>query len=111
MTWLMLAYTSWKVLILKTWSKKNLPTSYLRESKIEIRIPYKYHYGKDLTIAELATLIKKVVGFDGLVSWDTTKPDGTFQKLLSVKKIHELGWQEKTSLDEGIKKVYQEYLQ
>jgi GDP-L-fucose synthase len=82
-----------------------------RESKIEIRNTHiNIGTGKDLTIKELAMLIKEVVGFDGFIEWDTSKPDGTFQKLLSVKKIHELGWHEKISLEEGIKRVYQEYL-
>jgi GDP-L-fucose synthase len=65
--------------------------------------------GKDLTIKELAHLIKEIIGFDGLIESDTSKPDGTFQKLLSVKKLHELGWKEKVSLEEGIKMVYQHY--
>jgi GDP-L-fucose synthase len=82
-----------------------------RESSIEIRNTHiNIGTGKDLTIKDLANLIKETVGFDGLIEWDTSKPDGTFQKLLSVKKIHELGWHEKTSLEEGIKKVYHEYL-
>ena len=54
--------------------------------------------------------MKEIVGFDGLIEWDTSKPDGTFQKLLSVKKLHELGWKEKISLEEGIKKVYEQYI-
>ncbi|MFO7369549.1 MAG: GDP-L-fucose synthase [Bacteroidales bacterium] len=82
-----------------------------RETKVEIRNTHiNIGTGKDLTIKELATLVKDVVGFDGFVEWDTSKPDGTFQKLLNVKKLHELGWHEKISLEEGIKKVYQEYL-
>jgi GDP-L-fucose synthase len=82
-----------------------------RESRIEIRNTHiNIGNGKDLTIKELANLIKEIVGFDGLIEWDTSKPDGTFQKLLSVKKIHELGWHEKISLEEGINKVYKEYL-
>lgn len=82
-----------------------------REAKVEIRNTHlNIGTGRDLTIKELAMLIKDIVGFDGFIEWDTSKPDGTFQKLLSVKKIHELGWQEKISLEDGIKKVYQEYL-
>jgi GDP-L-fucose synthase len=82
-----------------------------RDTKIEIRNTHiNIGTGKDLTIKELAMIIKEIVGFDGFIEWDTSKPDGTFQKLLSVKKIHELGWQEKISLNEGINKVYQEYL-
>jgi len=82
-----------------------------RNSKIEIRNTHiNIGTGIDLTIKELAMLIKEVVGFDGFIEWDTSKPDGTFQKLLSVKKIHELGWQEKISLENGIKQVYLEFL-
>lgn len=82
-----------------------------RDSNIEIRNTHiNIGTGKDIAIKELAVLIKGIVGFDGFIEWDTSKPDGTFQKLLSVKKINELGWQEKTSLEEGINKVYKEYL-
>ncbi len=65
---------------------------------------------KILPSSELAMIVKEIVGFDGVIEWDTSKPDGTFQKLLSVKKIHDLGWEEKISLEQGIKKVYEEYL-
>jgi GDP-L-fucose synthase len=82
-----------------------------RESKIEIRNTHiNIGTGNDLTIKDLATLVKEIVGFDGLIEWDTSKPDGTFQKLLSVKKLHDLGWHEKISLEEGISQVYQQYL-
>ncbi|MCK9210529.1 MAG: GDP-L-fucose synthase [Ignavibacteriaceae bacterium] len=62
--------------------------------------------GEDLTIAELAELIKKIVGFTGEIIYDTTKPDGTPRKLLDVSRLHNLGWNHKTSLEEGIKKTY-----
>jgi GDP-L-fucose synthase len=62
--------------------------------------------GEDITIRELADLIKKVVGFRGDFVFDTQKPDGTMQKLLDVSKLSNLGWRYKTSLEEGIKKVY-----
>ena len=82
-----------------------------RNLKIEIRNTHiNIGTGNDVTIKELAALVKNVVGFDGLIEWDTSKPDGTFQKLLSVKKIHALGWKEKISLEEGIRQVYNEYL-
>jgi len=82
-----------------------------REATVEIRNTHiNIGTGKDLTIKELAMIVKEIVGFDGLIEWDTSKPDGTFQKLLSVKKIHDLGWEERISLEEGIKKVYTEYL-
>ncbi len=64
--------------------------------------------GKDLTIRELAQLIKNIVGFKGDIVWDTSKPDGTPRKLLDVSRIKELGWQPKISLEEGIRRVYEE---
>jgi GDP-L-fucose synthase len=66
--------------------------------------------GRDLTIKELAELIKGIVGFEGQLSWDNSKPDGTYRKLLDVSKINRLGWKEKINLDEGIKLVYNKYL-
>ncbi|MBN1157869.1 MAG: NAD-dependent epimerase/dehydratase family protein, partial [Bacteroidales bacterium] len=81
-----------------------------RNSKIEFRNTHvNIGTGKDVTIKELAMLVKSVVGFDGFVAWDTSKPDGTFQKLLSVKKLNSLGWKENIGLEEGIRKVYAEY--
>jgi GDP-L-fucose synthase len=65
--------------------------------------------GSDLRIRELAQLISRIVGFSGTLSWDSSKPDGTFRKLLDVSKIHSLGWKEKISLDKGISMVYEKY--
>lgn len=59
--------------------------------------------GEDLTIRELAELICRVVGFEGELVFDPTKPDGTPRKLLDVNRIHELGWKSRTSLEEGIR--------
>ena len=67
--------------------------------------------GEDLTISELAELIKKVVGYKGQILFDQSKPDGTPRKLLDVSRLHELGWKHNTILEEGIKKSYQWYLQ
>jgi len=63
--------------------------------------------GEDLTIADLAELIKKIVGFTGEIIYDSTKPDGTPRKLMDVSRLHNLGWNHKTSLEEGIKKTYE----
>ena len=65
--------------------------------------------GRDLTINELARLIKSIVGFNGQLRWDNSKPDGTYRKLLNVSKINRLGWKEKISLEEGIKMVFKQY--
>jgi GDP-L-fucose synthase len=66
--------------------------------------------GKDLSIKELAELIKDIVGFQGTIAWNTDMPDGTYQKLLDVSKLHKMGWKEKIGLKEGISKVYEQYL-
>jgi GDP-L-fucose synthase len=64
--------------------------------------------GKDLSIAELATVIKDITGFSGKIVWDTSKPDGTLQKLLDVSKLTDLGWKPKIDLLEGIRSVYRQ---
>jgi GDP-L-fucose synthase len=62
--------------------------------------------GKDLSIKQLAALIKNIVGYKGTIVWNTNKPDGTPRKLLDVSLIHSLGWKHKIEIEEGIKKVY-----
>ena len=64
---------------------------------------------KDLKINDLAILIKKIIGFKGTLEWDTSKPDGTFRKLLDVTKINRLGWKESIGLEEGISIVYSDF--
>ena len=66
--------------------------------------------GKDLTIRELAELICDVVGFDGELVWDKTKPDGTPRKLLDITRIRALGWQPKIPLREGVAQTYEWFL-
>jgi GDP-L-fucose synthase len=65
--------------------------------------------GEDISIAELALLVKDVVGYTGKIEYDTKKPDGTPRKLLDVSKLMGLGWKPKTSLEEGITKTYEWY--
>ena len=64
--------------------------------------------GEDISIMELAHLVKRIVGFEGEIMTDTTKPDGTPRKLLDVSKLADLGWQSSITLEEGIRKVYDE---
>ena len=66
--------------------------------------------GEDLTINELVELIKGVVGYEGGVEWDSSKPDGTPRKLLDVSRLHALGWKTKISLSEGIRSTYEWFL-
>ena len=65
--------------------------------------------GEDVTIKELAETIAGVVGFNGGFRWDTSKPNGTFRKVLNIDKIKSLGWQPKVSLKEGIERTYEWY--
>jgi GDP-L-fucose synthase len=67
--------------------------------------------GEDIAIGDLAKLIKEIVGFEGELNFDATKPDGTPKKLLDMTKMHQLGWHHKISLEEGIRSVYNEVLQ
>lgn len=66
--------------------------------------------GKDLPIAELARLVMKVVGFEGNLEFDTTKPDGTPRKLMSGDKLRDLGWTPKIELETGLRKTYEWFL-
>ncbi len=63
--------------------------------------------GHDLTIKELANLVKSIVGFEGIIQWDTSKPDGTPQKLMDVSKINQFGWTAQIGLEQGIQMVYE----
>jgi GDP-L-fucose synthase len=66
--------------------------------------------GEDLTIGQLANLSRDAVGFKGEIIWDPSKPEGTPRKLMDVSKLKSLGWQSKTSLEEGIRKTYECYV-
>ena len=66
--------------------------------------------GKELTIKELANLVARVVGYEGEIRWDETKPNGTPRKLLDVSKATALGWTYKTELEEGIRLSYEDFL-
>jgi GDP-L-fucose synthase len=66
--------------------------------------------GEDITIADFARLVAVAVGYKGSISYDTSRPDGTPQKLLDVSRLTKLGWRARTSLEEGIRLAYQAYL-
>lgn len=72
---------------------------------------YNVGTGEDLTIRELAELIQKIVGHTGEIIWDASKPDGTPRKLMDVSKMTSAGWKAKTSLEDGIRKTYQWFLE
>ena len=67
--------------------------------------------GKEISIRQLAELIRKEIGFEGEIRWDATKPDGTLKKLTDVKKLHSLGWHHKIEIDEGVHRLYEWYKQ
>ena len=66
--------------------------------------------GEDLTIKDLSILMKKNIGYDGDITFDASKPDGTPKKLLDVSKLHSLGWKHTIELEEGIRETYKDYL-
>jgi GDP-L-fucose synthase len=64
--------------------------------------------GEDISILDLANLVKKIVGFDGEIRTDISKPEGSPRKLMDISKLTSLGWKASISLEEGIQKVYEE---
>jgi GDP-L-fucose synthase len=65
--------------------------------------------GKDVSIKELAFMVKSIVGFEGDIIWDDAKPDGTPRKLMDVSRLNNLGWHYKTELQDGIQLAYQDF--
>ena len=80
---------------------------------LENKLPdslYNVGSGVDLTIKQLAEIIQKITGHQGAIIWDNTKPDGTPRKLMDVSKMNALGWKHRVSLEEGIQKTYNWFL-
>ena len=93
----------------KQFNVKDFSTPY---TKTEIRNTHiNIGTGKDLTIKELAFMVKEIIGFNGDIVWNSDKPNGTPQKLLDVSKLEKLGWKYTIELSEGIKLAYKNYLQ
>lgn len=66
-------------------------------------------YGQDVTIAELAELVRRVVGYEGQILWDTSKPDGTPRKLLDSSRLFALGWRPQVDLETGLRLAYEDF--
>ncbi|MBR5086700.1 MAG: GDP-L-fucose synthase [Muribaculaceae bacterium] len=66
--------------------------------------------GKEITIKQLAELVKTAVGYNGTIEWDSTKPDGTLRKLTDVSKLHSLGWRHTMEIEDGVPALYKWYL-
>ena len=90
---------------------ENIDFDRLRGSDKEVR---NYHInigsGREVTIAQVADMVKTAVGYKGEILWDTTKPDGTMRKLTDVSKLHSLGWRHKMELEDGIATLYEWYV-
>ncbi|MBO5501940.1 MAG: GDP-L-fucose synthase [Clostridia bacterium] len=67
--------------------------------------------GEEISIKDLSELVAKVVGYEGRICWDTTKPNGTPRKLLDMSKAHGMGWRHQTQLEDGIRMAYQDFLE
>jgi GDP-L-fucose synthase len=67
-------------------------------------------YGEDISILELAYLIKDVVGFEGQITLDSTKPDGTPRKLMDISRLQRMGWQPKIDIKQGLQVTYADYV-
>jgi GDP-L-fucose synthase len=93
------------IVFLLTLQKKVLFQSFSPDTDPLINVGY----GKDITIFELAKEVKRITAFPGEIKWDSTKPDGTPQKLLDTGRINNLGWKPTTSLSDGIRSTYLEY--
>lgn len=81
---------------------------------LENKLPdylYNIGTGEDLTIHALATTIQKIVGHQGEIIWDASKPDGTPRKLMDISKMHDLGWKHQVNLEDGIAKTYNWFLE
>ena len=81
---------------------------------LESKLPdylYNVGTGEDITIHALATTIQKIVGHQGEIIWDASKPDGTPRKLMDISKMHDLGWKHQVNLEEGIAKTYNWFLE
>jgi GDP-L-fucose synthase len=87
----------------------NLPLSDYRSQTTPMQSHLNVGSGEDVTIRALAELIGKVVGYQGRIAFDTSKPDGTPRKLLDVSKLRSLGWTARTSLEDGLRQTYAGY--
>jgi len=82
---------------------------FLMENKLNEEL-FNIGTGEEVTIRKLAEIVMNEIGFNGEIVFDPTKPDGTPRKLLSLKRMRQLGWQAQTKMQEGIKKTYQDFL-
>ena len=91
----------------------NLPEKTIKSSLLNFPKPCFVNLGsgEDLTIREHASIISRIVGFEGTIVFDAKNPDGTPRKLLDTSRLVNLGWQPQIALEEGLKKTYKWFLQ
>ncbi|VBB43301.1 bifunctional GDP-fucose synthetase: GDP-4-dehydro-6-deoxy-D-mannose epimerase and GDP-4-dehydro-6-L-deoxygalactose reductase [uncultured Paludibacter sp.] len=90
---------------------ENVDFEDLKQGKTEIRNCHiNIGTGKEISIADLANLVKTTISYSGEIKFDTTKPDGTMRKLIDVSKLNSLGWKHKIEIEEGVKKLYDWYV-
>lgn len=90
---------------------ENVDFSHLRGDGDEVRNCHiNVGTGKEISIKDLAMLVKSAVGYDGEIMWDRSKPDGTMRKLTDPSKLHSLGWRHKVEIEEGVPALYRWYL-
>jgi GDP-L-fucose synthase len=89
----------------------NLPQDVYAEHTLPMQGPINVGSGLDVTITEVAEMIREVVGFKGAIDYDTSKPDGAPRKWMDSQKLQSLGWKPKFSLIEGLQKAYADFLE
>ena len=88
----------------------NLPKATLDAHTQPMQSHINVGFGSDITIKELALAVGKTVGYQGIIEFDTSKPDGSPRKLMDSRRLNALGWQAKVSLDSGLAAAYQDFL-
>jgi len=90
---------------------RDFKDTFSEDSKEVVNTHINIGTGVDISIAELAVLIQKIVGYEGEFTFNVNKPDGTMVKLTDPSKLHSLGWKHKVELEDGIRTMYEWYLE
>ena len=88
----------------------NLPKEIYQQHTSPMQSHINVGYGEDVTIAQLAQTVGKVVGYEGQIDFDPGKPDGAPRKLMNSQRLHALGWQAQVGLQAGLAAAYQDFL-
>ena len=88
----------------------NLPKALYEEKTSPMQSHINVGFGSDITIADLARTVGKVVGYQGNIEFDTSKPDGAPRKLMDSTRLHSLGWSPQVDLESGLRTAYQDFM-